>query len=954
MDAATLKRIQETLSKSEELFRTAFLASPDSVNLNLLENGAYIDINEGFTRLTGYTREEVQGKTSLDIGIWSDPRDRERLVAALRRFGYVENFEAEFRRKNGEIGVGLMSARLLSIAGHSVILSITRDITERKLTERLLAEAEEKYRALFNISSLAILIRNREGKITLANPAAARLLEASQPDDLVGKSYLTLVHPKDRELSRIRIESAFRIAADPAAAGEELLRHLAPRRHRLVTLTGRAVPVESTGIAFKHGGELFIQGIFRDITDELQAELALRREEKRREITLALNRMIDAPLEAIVQRAAEGCLTLSASRAGAIHLLAPEDGCAVTLGVVAARTPSGDAASSVAPAPPSGKDGLWREPLRQGRALIFEASGAEPYPVEDFLPGSEPARRFLGIPVFERGRGVLVGCFVDKAEPYDERDIGLLQVALTDLGGIIQRKQAEDALRESERRFRTAFENASVGITLVDLDGTYLEVNRAMAAMLGYEPQDLVGRKVVDFIHPEDLGRRDEFVRALIEGRLSSGEQERRFIHRDGSIVWVNIWATLQKDGRGNPLYFISLVQDITARKKEAEEKSRLESQLLQAQKMEAIGALAGGIAHDFNNILSAIIGFTELAMLAEGKAEEYLRESLKAAKRAKDLVRQILSFSRQGGEERAPVSVALVAREVVKFLRASVPATIEIRLRGEKTAATVLASSVELHQILMNLCTNAVHAIGDGAGLIEIEIEPCEIGAAKRTEFPELDPGRYVRLVVRDNGHGIPAAILDRIFDPYFTTKEKGVGTGLGLAVVHGIVKKANGTVRVASEPGRGTQFEILLPQIDFTRPQEEEAAVAPLLGGKGRILFVDDEAMLAELGGRILEKLGYEVVTRTSPLEALELFKRRPLDFDLVVSDQTMPGMTGDLLARELLKIRPGLPIILCTGYSQRIDERRAREKGIRALVMKPILVHEIDAAVRSALDG
>ena len=780
MDAATLKRIRQTLNESEELFRLAFHASPDAMNLNLLENGAYIDINEGFTRLTGYAREEVLGKTSLEIGIWRNPEDRGRLVEGLRQAGFIENFEAEFRRKNGAIGVGLMSARVLTLAGHAVILSITRDITERKLTERLLAEAEGKYRALFDISSLAILIRNRQGIITLANPAAARLFGAKRPEDLVGIPYLDLVHPEDRELSRLRIEGAFRIAADPAAAGEELLCHLAPRRHRLLTLSGRTVPVESTGVAFRHGGEDFIQGLFRDITDELQAE---------------------------------------------------------------------------------------------------------------------------------------------------------------------------EALRDSEARFRTAFENASVGITLVDLDGTYLEVNRTMAAMIGYEPQELVGKKVVDFIFPGDLGRREEFVRALAEERLAAGEQERRFLHRDGTIVWVHIWATLQRDGRGRPQYFISLVQDITARKKAAEEKSRLESQLLQAQKMEAIGVLAGGIAHDFNNILSAIIGFTELATLNEGQAGDYLREVLKAAKRAKDLVSQILSFSRQGGEERLPVHVGRAAKEVVNFLRASIPSTIEIRLRGEHTAATVLASAVELHQILMNLCTNAMQAIGENAGWIDIEVEPVALKPAGPAGPPELDPGAYVRIAVRDSGHGIPAAIRERIFDPYFTTKEKGVGTGLGLAVVHGIVKKLHGAVSVNSGPGQGALFEIWLPQVDFTRPQEE-APPASLLGGTGRILFVDDEAMLAELGEKILRRLGYEVVTRTSPLEALELFKRRPMDFDLVISDQTMPGMTGDLLAQEILNIRPGMPIILCTGYSQRIDERRAREKGISALVMKPILIQDIDAAVRRAL--
>jgi PAS domain S-box-containing protein len=516
---------------------------------------------------------------------------------------------------------------------------------------------------------------------------------------------------------------------------------------------------------------------------------------------------------------------------------------------------------------------------------------------------------------------------------------------------ITERKLSEEALKNSEARFRTAFENASVGMTLVDLRGVYLEVNSALAAMIGYSPADIIEKPVAAFTHPDDLGLRSQFLSDLLDGRISSGEQERRFVHRDGSTVWTLIWASLQRDQNGQPLYFISIVQNLTARKKADADKLKLETQLLQAQKMEAIGVLAGGIAHDFNNILSAIIGYTELSMMKEGAPVDYLQEALKASNRAKDLVKQILAFSRQTDEERKPVPVEKVVKEVEKFIRASIPATIDIRCNIEGKIGSVLANSVELHQILMNLCTNAVHAIGDQAGVIEIESRSVEISRKERESFPDVDPGRYVRLTVRDTGRGIPLEIQKQIFDPYFTTKEKGVGTGLGLAVVHGIVKKSNGTIRVESEPNKGSAFHIYLPQIQLYADAQVKQGAPPTCG-VGKVLFVDDEKMLADIGEKIIRRLGYDVWSRTSPIEALELFKSKPNFFDLVITDQTMPGMTGDVFASEVMKIKPDIPVILCTGYSQLINEQKALENGIKALIMKPILIHDMADAISSVL--
>ena len=289
--------------------------------------------------------------------------------------------------------------------------------------------------------------------------------------------------------------------------------------------------------------------------------------------------------------------------------------------------------------------------------------------------------------------------------------------------------------------------------------------------------------------------------------------------------------------------------------------------------------------------------------------------------------------------------------KEVEKFIRASIPATIDIRCNIEGKTGSVLANSVELHQILMNLCTNAVHAIGDQAGVIEIESRSVEISRKERESFPDVDPGRYVRLTVRDTGRGIPPEIQKQIFDPYFTTKEKGVGTGLGLAVVHGIVKKSNGTIRVESEPNKGSAFHIYLPQIQLHADAQVKQGAPPTCG-VGKVLFVDDEKMLADIGEKILKRLGYDVWSRTSPIEALELFKSKPNFFDLVITDQTMPGMTGDVFASELMKIKPDIPVILCTGYSQLINEQKALENGIKALIMKPILIHDMADAISSVL--
>jgi PAS domain S-box-containing protein len=509
---------------------------------------------------------------------------------------------------------------------------------------------------------------------------------------------------------------------------------------------------------------------------------------------------------------------------------------------------------------------------------------------------------------------------------------------------ITEQKQAKDALVESEVKFRSLFDLSPQAIALVHMDSSAIEdVNDKFCDLFKFRRDKILGKS------PVELGfytnaKRSRFISNLEKtGKLLGLSMD--LTAEDGSIVNTLMFSRLIQIKGAK--YILTIFHDLSEVKK-------LESHLQQAQKMEAIGALAGGIAHDFNNILSAIIGYTELAMLNEGAehctAELY--EALRAANRAKDLVKQILAFSRQTDEERMPIKVGVVAKEANKFLRATIPSTIEVKTRIDDKSGAVLANSVELYQIIMNLCTNAVHAIGENGGALEIEVQDAEIDHAEKNGFLDLEVGSYVRISVKDTGYGMHPDVMKRIFDPYFTTKEKGVGTGLGLAVVHGIVKKAGGAIKVESEPGKGTVFHIYLPKVDMTGSVNSEQPKS-IVGGSERILVVDDEKMLTDIGQKVLERLGYNVVSRTSSIEALELFKAKPNDFDLVITDQTMPNMTGDVLAEELMHIRPDLPVIICTGYSQVIDFERAKNKGIREFVMKPLLINEIAAVIRRVLD-
>ena len=520
-----------------------------------------------------------------------------------------------------------------------------------------------------------------------------------------------------------------------------------------------------------------------------------------------------------------------------------------------------------------------------------------------------------------------------------------------------ERERAEKSLKESEERFRTIADFTYDWECWVAPDGTYNYISPSCERITGYRADDFLKNPglLEEIVHPEDRPRVIKHFRQDLSSNIPHS-----LIYRISTKIGQNRWIAhvcqpvFSPEGKNLGRRVSN--RDITLYRKAEAEKAELEAQLRQAQKLEAIGTLAGGIAHDFNNILSPIIMYTEIVMGMLGP-DETLRPLLenvhKASKRAADLVKQILTISRP--TERQPVLMQLgpIVKESLKLLRASFPATIEIRQESFTEWDWIMADPTEIYQIVMNLCTNAAHAMADNTGVLTVGLENLALAQEQKAHGMTVQPGNYLRLTIRDTGSGISPEIMERIFEPYFTTKEVGQGTGLGLAVVHGIVKNYGGGINVLSEPGKGTTFQVLLPMVEAEAEVEPEN-LFPLPAGKGRILLIDDEPDIVAAAKIILEQVGYEVVGFTASPDALEAFRANPKKFDLIITDLTMPQLAGLDLAKECLSLRPDIPIILCTGYGESITLERARAMGIRQIILKPIIPAQLVEAIRLALEA
>ncbi len=501
---------------------------------------------------------------------------------------------------------------------------------------------------------------------------------------------------------------------------------------------------------------------------------------------------------------------------------------------------------------------------------------------------------------------------------------------------ITARHEAEEARRAAEAKYRGLVEQSLVGIYIIQ-DDRYVYANPTYAQITGYSAEELLAGKVLDFVYEEDRAMVAENIRKRLTGEIESIRFGIRLVRKDGTMIHVEVHGA-RSEYEGRPA-ILGTMLDITERKK-------IEAQFLQTSKMEAIGQLAGGIAHDFNNLLAAITGNTKLALEdlpADHPVRVHLAEISKAGARAVDLVRRILTFSRQEPQERKLMELRPVVQEALQLLRATLPVTMEIRSTFVPDAPPILADATQVHQVIMNLGTNAGYAMG-GHGVLELREAVIDVDANLARTSPELHYGRYVRLTVSDSGCGMSRETQARIFDPFFTTKPPGEGTGLGLSVVHGIMKAHEGAITVYSEPGKGTAFHLYFPVAAGEVAPAPDATAEPLLGRGERLLYVDDEEPLVYLTTQVLGRLGYDVTGFVEAEAALEAFLAEPDRFDVVITDLSMPRMSGRDLAARILEVRPDLPIILATGYIRPQDTEGARKLGIRDLILKPNTVEDL----------
>jgi len=534
-------------------------------------------------------------------------------------------------------------------------------------------------------------------------------------------------------------------------------------------------------------------------------------------------------------------------------------------------------------------------------------------------------------------------------------EIDQLVSALNDMqqrlaDSVIRQRRSDAALLESEQRFRALFENA-ISCILFIVNGKIKYFNQAALNTFGYRQEEMIDQDT-GLIHVSSESHQT-FGRIAYPELQKQGKWKGEYLFRkkNGETIWMDAYIAVVPDEG-----LVAILNDVTERRRAETEKNELQKQLQQSQKLEAVGALASGIAHDFNNFLTIILGNTALAVedvSESSQARGFLKDVEKAVLQAKDLVQRIVSFSRTSEQEQKAIQLNSLLEDSIQFLRSSIPPTIEIRtsLPSDRTI-TIMADTTQIHQVMLNLCINASHAMAENTGILEVGLSEFATGENQSICGIALEPGRYAKIWVRDTGHGIDKEHLARIFDPYFSTKEEGKGSGIGLSVVHRIVKNHNGKISVASEPGKGTVFNLFFPVVATGSTLREKAASATPTG-KERILLVDDDILITTMAHHMLEKLGYAVTEKTSSREALDMFKAQPEAYDLIISDISMPDLPGDQLAAKIRKVRPDIPIILCTGYSERIDGPTAASIGVSAIILKPVVRSELAQTVRKVLD-
>ena len=883
--ATSVAAALEATRESDKLFRAAFESA--GIGMALMGTaGQFLRVNTALCEMFARSEKELHASDLESLSHRDDSRTSRGMLQRLTQGETRVHFEQRYVQKQGAVVWGSVT---LSAVGsvqeeQRYFVMMVQDITERKRMEDALRESETRYRTLVETMRDGVGVQDEKGLVVYANDGLCEMFGYSR-EEIIGRPATELLDPAS--LNIFDRQSAAKTGR-PSSYELALLRKDGERIHALISATPLFDAQSRPAGSF---------AVVTDITKRKHMEEALRW------------------TQYSVDHAAEGVFWVRPD-GGFVYV---NDAAAHSLGY------------------------SREELLNLSVSDVDTAISSESWPAQWQRVKDEHSVTFESILRAKDGRMFPVEITANYMS-LDGQEFHCAFVRDT-----TERKQAE----EEQRKLATLVENSSDCVCLASLDGEMLYINPAGCDLVGFEASTLPKGTTIADHHPEETRAR---LRDLILPQvLKTGgwEGELQLLHsRTGEAIDVEGRMFLVRHpGNQEPICLAGVMRDIRQRKLAEEQRKKLEVQLQRSQKLEAVGVLAGGIAHDFNNILTAIYGFTFLTketLPEEAPAQGNLDQILKASERARDLVQQILAFSRQRDEKRKEVEIAPLVREALKLLRASLPVSIEIREEIASDCGSVWADSTQIHQVVVNLCTNAYHAMRDSGGLLTVSLSAVEVDALVTGQVADLEQGSYVKLTVSDTGSGIAPDVQQRIFDPFFTTKAVGEGTGLGLSVVHGIVSSHDGAITFESAAGKGTKFFVYLPRVE-SGAAKQAAVDKPMPMGAEHVLFVDDEEAIVQFGQRVLEQLGYRVTTRTSSLEALDLFRDKPDRFDVVLCDVTMPTMSGIDLGIELMGIRSDVPVILMTGFSELVTKEKASRMGFRELVMKPFAVSDLAKTLR-----
>ncbi|MFH0976151.1 MAG: PAS domain S-box protein [Spirochaetota bacterium] len=895
---AEIKIAEERLRQSEEKFSKIFMLAPDMITITRMSDGMIMDVNQGFEELTGWKRSEVAGHTGPDIRFWIFPEDRDRMITDLKAGREVLHREVEFRRRNGEARTGSYSAKFIRISGEDHLVIVMRDITEQSLAEEKLRQSEEKFSKVFMLTPGMIGITRMKDGLIIESNLGFETGSGWKHIESIGRTSLELGFWAIPEERKSMLED---LKAERDIDHREILFRRKDGSLRTGVYSARTL---------KLSGENFVIFAIQDITEHKQAEDKLHQsEEQFRTLFMSMSEGFYLS-EVIYDDYGNPCdyryLEVN-PRFERIMGLSRDQ-------IIGKRY------KELVPVDTTQWLDTYFKVARFGEPLIYEFFSNE-------------YNMYFSTYVYQSAKS----------------RISVIVIDVTD------RKLAEKKILEAETLYHTLVDALPDAVAVLDPEGRIKFASSNAMNLYGYDNiEDAIGHSFREIVSPESFEDVNNFFLQLVEngGVLFI----KNIIMLRKGVTWIaEMHASAIKDGSGNIKEIIGVTRDITEQKRMEEERRKLEQQLFQSQKLDAIGILAGGIAHDFNNVLSGIFGFTELSLSALDdpvRVKGYLQIVVSAAERARELVSQIVTFSRHSETELGEITPKYIINEALKLLRASIPSTIELR-SNIKSKSVILGNPTQLHQVVVNLCSNAAYAMKDNKGTIEISLDDYDVDDEFIRLHPGLYPGKHILLRVSDTGCGIQPDLISRIFEPFFTTKPQGEGTGLGLSVVQSIVKNFKGIINVFSELDKGTTFNIIIPAISTEKEETIKEETADMPGGFEKLLLLDDEKTILNAVRLILINLGYSVFAYNDSIEALKAFQENPGGYDLIITDYTMPHLTGIDIAVKMKEIRKDIPVILCSGVIHKEIEEAVHEAGISELLRKPLRTAELAHAIRRVLD-